>query len=354
MACPLRREAGERLITLRLASRQAPQTCGQSPGTISQKRDRLASLPLPLATHWCAYDQKSATSPLHKALYQSGVTDEMVESSFRGRVVLLGAFFAFVPVKHALAADWPSEVVAHYDVNFAGFNIGSFKFRSEVGASRYSLAGEAKVSAVFGAFKWQGHTSSSGRAGRNSPRPRTYAFDYRSNSKKGSVRMAFKKGHIIRNEVVPHKPYSRKHAPLRAEHLKGVFDPISAVMALTRVTRGHPCQRRIPIFDGKQRFDLVLSPAGRERVREARPSGQPEMAYVCRVKYVPIGGYKKSKQTKYMVKNNGMRLILRAVPSAKILIPYQVRVPTVAGEAVLTSRSVNIITAKRRRIALIH
>ena len=277
----------------------------------------------------------------------------MFESALRSSTVLLALFVGMIP-GGALAADWPSRVVAKYDVTFAGFHVGSLKFRSDVGANRYSLAGEAKVSAVFGAFKWQGKTRSSGRAARNSPRPAKYTFNYRSNSKSGSVRMAFQKGHIVRNEVVPYKPYSRKHAPLRAEHMQGVFDPISAVMALTRVSGAHPCKRRIPIFDGKQRFDLVLSPAGRARVKESQPSGQPELAYVCRVKYVPIGGYKKNRQTKYMAKNNGMRLILRAVPSAQIFVPYQVRVPTIAGEAVLTSRSIDIITAKRQRIALVH
>ena len=98
----------------------------------------------------------------------------------------------------------------------------------------------------------------------------------------------------------------------------------------------------------------MLSPAGREQIRERRPSGQPDMAFVCRVNYVPLGGFKKNQQTKYMAANNNMRVVLRAVPSANIYIPYEVRVPTIAGEAVLSSRRVNIVTAQRRRIALVH
>lgn len=254
----------------------------------------------------------------------------------------------------AVAAEWPSQVVAKYNVSFAGFSIGSLNFRSDVGPKGYSLAGEAKVSAVFGAFKWQGFTRSSGRARRTKPAPRDYAFDYRSNSKKGSVRMSFKKGQVIKNEVVPFKPYSNKHAPLLGKHLRGVYDPISAVMLLTRAHRGHPCDRRIPIFDGKQRFDLVLSPAGRKKIREARPSGQPGLAYVCRVRYVPLGGFKRNRQTKYMASNSGMRVVLRSIPSANLYIPYEVRVPTIAGEAVLQSKQVDIVTARRQRIALVY
>ena len=269
-----------------------------------------------------------------------------------GSGLLIGLTTAFAGV--ASAAEWPSQVIAKYDVSFAGFNIGSFNFRSDINSKGYALAGEAKVSAVFGALNWHGFTRSSGKTVRSRPAPNAYAFDYRSNSKRGSVRMKFKRGLVVKNEVKPKKPYSKKHAPLRREHLKGVYDPITAVMALTRARSGHPCRRKIPIFDGKQRFDLVFSPAGRTRVQESRPSGQPEMAYVCRVRYVPLGGFKRNRQTKYMAANDGMRVVLRAIPSAGLFIPYQVRVPTIAGEAILTSRKVNIVTARRNRIALIH
>ncbi len=269
-----------------------------------------------------------------------------------GGGLLIGLATAIAGV--ASAAEWPNQVIAKYDVSFAGFSIGSFNFRSEIKGKGYSLAGEAKVSAVFGALKWHGFTRSSGKTFRSRPKPNAYAFDYRSNSKRGSVRMKFKRGLVVKNEVVPNKPYSKQHAPLCREHLKGVYDPISAVMALTRASAGHPCKRKIPIFDGKQRFDLVLSPAGRTRIQESRPSGQPEMAYVCRVRYVPLGGFKRNRQTKYMAANKGMRVVLRAIPSAGLFIPYQVRVPTIAGEAILTSKKVNIVTARRRRIALIH
>ena len=108
----------------------------------------------------------------------------------------------------AKAADWPSEVTARYDISFAGFNVGSFDFRSKVNGRRYDLSGEARVSAVFGAFKWRGSTRSQGQAVARGPAPKTYAFDYRSNSKTGSVRLGFMRGHIVQNDVVPYKPFS--------------------------------------------------------------------------------------------------------------------------------------------------
>ncbi len=252
------------------------------------------------------------------------------------------------------AADWPTEVAARYDISFAGFHVGSFDFRSTVNSRQYSLAGEANISAVFGAFEWRGWTRSYGRAELRKPNPTSYAFDYQSNQNNGSVRIAFMKGHIIRSDVSPYKPYTTQYVPLRREHMRDVYDPISAVMALTRSSTGQPCRQKLPIFDGKQRFDLVLSPGGRKQIREEQPSGQPDLAYICKVQYVPIGGYQPNSQTDYMVKNQDIRIVLRAVPSANIFIPYEVRIPTIAGEAVLSSRKVNIITSQRQRIALVH
>ena len=48
----------------------------------------------------------------------------MVESSLRGSIVYLVALMALIPGGRAVAADWPSTVVAKYDVSFAGFRIG--------------------------------------------------------------------------------------------------------------------------------------------------------------------------------------------------------------------------------------
>ena len=57
--------------------------------------------------------------------------------------------------------------------------------------------------------------------------------------------------------------------PLREQHLKGVLDPLSAIMVLSRGSSANPCDRRLPIFDGKERFDLVFSYKGE---MQGRPS----------------------------------------------------------------------------------
>ena len=136
--------------------------------------------------------------------------------------------------------------------------------------------------------------------------------------------------------------------------MQGVVDPLSAMMVLTRGSAANPCDRRIPIFDGKERFDLVFSYKGEMRVTEQAPSGQPGIAYVCRVRYLPIAGHKIDQETKFMAANEDIEVALRPIPSAGLYIPYQITIPTLVGSATLVSKRVEIISPGKPQIALLH
>lgn len=254
----------------------------------------------------------------------------------------------------ANAAEWPVQVTAAYRITFNGFEIGTFQFTSTMGPSGYVLAGDAELSALLGVFTWRGATRSSGTVAGEAPKPIAYTFDFSSNTKAGSVKMAFNGGGVANISSVPPDAPQPDIVPVRDQHLKDVLDPLSAVMALTRGAPVNPCGRKISIFDGKQRFDLLLSLRGQQPIEEATPSGQPGIAYICQVKYVPIAGYRKGEETRQMADNSGIEVALRPIPSANLLIPYQITVPTIAGSAVLQSQRVEITMSDQRRIALAH
>jgi hypothetical protein len=110
----------------------------------------------------------------------------------------------------------------------------------------------------------------------------------------------------------------------------------------------------VPIFDGKERFDLLLSYRGEMKVSEQQPSGQPGIAYVCRVRYLPIAGHKADSETQFMAANDSIEVALRPIPSANLLVPYHVNIPTMAGYATVVSKRVEIISPGKPQIALTH
>ncbi len=255
------------------------------------------------------------------------------------------------------AESWPASVDASYRINFNGFDIGSFQFTSEVGPNGYRLNGDAEISILLGAIKWRGITRSAGRIAKHAPKPSAYLFNFRSNSKSGSVSMNFDREGISNVSRSPQKAPASGEVPLERHHLKGVMDPMSAVMALSRTKHGirsNPCKRKLSIFDGKQRFDLRLSYRRQEAISDASASGQPGIAIVCGVRYVPIAGYKPNSETKSMAANDGIEIALRPIPSADLFVPFEIRIPTIAGTVTLTSDRVNITTKRRKRIALVY
>lgn len=262
--------------------------------------------------------------------------------------------FAIGGVGFSQAADWPANVRAVYDINFNGFNVGSFEFQSQSEEESYSLTGNAQLSLLLGAFTWIGETRTFGLIANHMPKPAAFAFDFKANSKVGSTKMDFADGVVADIRHSPPPVPKPDTVPVRQQHLKGVLDPLSAIMVVARGSTPNPCDRRLPIFDGKERFDLVLSYKGQMKVNEQQPSGQPAMAHVCRVKYQPIAGHKVDTETSFMATTDAIEVALRPVPSANILIPYQITIPTMVGYATLVAKRVEIETPGKPQIALLH
>jgi hypothetical protein len=254
----------------------------------------------------------------------------------------------------ARADGWPASVKASYQITFNGFNIGTLDFQSEAESESYTLVANTRLSVLLGAFTWDSETRSFGMLTSKAPKPAAFSLDFKSTLKAGSLKIGFSDGavtDVAQQPIVPPKPGT---IPLREQHLKGVLDPLSAIMMLSRGSNAHPCERRIPIFDGKERFDLVLSRKGEVQVTEQQPSGQPDVAYVCRVKYQPIAGYKLDRETEFMASNDAIEVALRPIPSANVFIPYQATIPTLAGYASVYAKRVEIVSPGKPQIALTH
>jgi hypothetical protein len=254
----------------------------------------------------------------------------------------------------ARADGWPASVRATYQIAFNGFNIGTLDFQSESESQSYTLVANARLSVLLGAFTWDSETRSFGILTGKAPKPAGFSLDFKSNLKAGSMKIGFSDGtvtDVAQQPLLPPKPGT---IPLREQHLRGVLDPLSAVMLLSRGSNTNPCERRLPIFDGKERFDLILTRKGEVQVNEQQPSGQPGVAYVCRVRYQPIAGYKLDKETEFMVANDAIEVALRPIPSANVFIPYQATIPTMAGYATLYVKRVEIASPGKPQIALTH
>ena len=267
-------------------------------------------------------------------------------------LALTGAVAGFS--RPVAAQGWPADIRALYEINFNGFTVGSFEFQSQAESESYTLTANAQFSLLLGAFSWKGATRSFGSIADHGPLPASFAFDFKSTMRGGSTRLGFTGNTVTSVTNLPPPFADVPTIPLREQHLKGVVDPLTAIMVLSRGPAADPCDRRIPIFDGRERFDLILSRKGQIRVTEQSPSGQPAVAQVCRIRYLPIAGHRIDNDTKFMAANEGIEVALRPVPSANVSVPYQISIPTMAGTATIVSRRVEIVSPGKPQIAMLY
>jgi Protein of unknown function (DUF3108) len=242
----------------------------------------------------------------------------------------------------------PAQVQAVYRITFGLLGeIGTFKFSSGIEDEAYTLSAKAKIDTAV--FDYAGFMTSTGSVFSATARPGDYSFRYKqkavlSKKKVKSLSIAFDRKGVKDVVFVPPERPSPKAIPVTQKQLENVLDPLSGVMALSLGSLDRPCEQRLPIFDGEQRFDLVFTPTSR---RPQKPGGD----WLCHVRLIPISGHRKGKGQDSVI-TGAIEVVLRPVPKANILIPYRVTVPTIIGAAELKSEKVDITMPDRQRIAL--
>lgn len=253
-----------------------------------------------------------------------------------------------VPVREA----WPVAVSAKYKLKFNGIGVGHIAFSSKAAGKSYALTSNGEVSLLFGAIKWTGASSVAGVIDAVEPAPMAYAFDWRRNKKGGAIKLAFAGRKAV--DVVVEPPASAHHdtVPLTDKDKQGVVDPLSAIMALTSAAKGDPCDRRVKVFDGKQRFDIVLSPKRQTVIPAPKAGGASSVGYVCRAMYEPIAGHRANADQKAYAANRDAEVVMRKLPGSEAFIPHSVTVPTAWGTGTMVIDRVDVTSATAGQFAV--
>jgi hypothetical protein len=226
--------------------------------------------------------------------------------------LIAAAHLAFLPMTApaalaALQAKGPMRVEAYYETQLPAL-VGRSKTASatlvaDIGPGAYAVRATAKSEGMSG---WFGG----------------YTLDAQSNgsvTEAGTVPRRYdvtnKDGRSNRRLLVDYLPAEVRvlaqpafgdfgHPPAApAQRLEGM-DPLSAIVNLSLgagATAENPCGGPIRIFDGKQRYDVKLSFAGRLAYNSAPYKGP---AIKCAAQYVEIAGF-RAKDEKQRAKEAG-------------------------------------------------
>ena len=104
------------------------------------------------------------------------------------------------------------------------------------------------------------------------------------------------------------------------------------------------CNRKFRIFNGRERFDVVLSYLRQTNVTRTTRRGYSGPGIVCRARYVPVAGHRTDKdEIEYVANLNNLEAVLVPMPDSDLLIPWRVVFPTPLGNAVVQQG--NIVTS---------
>jgi hypothetical protein len=258
-----------------------------------------------------------------------------------------------LPSRSALAENAlssASRITAVYRVDLGGFNLGNFNLTTVFRGDDYEMRGEARFSILQGIlYQWNGTTASAGRVTSAGPEPAMYALSFsEGGSKSEQLRMTFGAGAVTDVQIVPYKGPNPRDIPVTKSQLEGVVDPMSGAFLTAHSANPNGdlnvCNQTLPVFDGRQRFDLVLTPKRAVNVQRSATSGYTGPAVICRVKFIPIAGYQPDNPgIKLMTETNEIEVWLIPVRGTYMYVPYRIVLPTPVGygTAVITSIAVD-------------
>lgn len=256
----------------------------------------------------------------------------------------LSGLFLLIP----LAAGNPAraaDVEAKYSITLAGLSIGKASLTGQLNGAAYVVNVSSALTGLVGAVSG-GRGAATARGSLSGPNVLTNGFSLSATNGRDSrtIQIAAASGSVRSVSIEPPfepRPDETDRIPIKDSHKIGVTDPVSALIMPAR--GGNPldkanCERRIPVFDGTQRFDVVLSYVGTRQVRSDQGYSGPVL--ICSARYVPVAGHRPERRvTKFMVENRNMDTWLAPAQGGKVLIPYRISVKTMIGTTVIEAES---------------
>jgi Protein of unknown function (DUF3108) len=246
---------------------------------------------------------------------------------------------AFASIALPGAPAWAQgKVEASYRATLAGIPIGTGSWIVDIGSKQYAAAASGRASGLVRVIvSGEGSSTVRGAVKQGRLVPSSFAANIRSHESY-DVRMEMSGGNVKALTNEPPLVESPDRLPLTEGHRRGVVDPMTAMMITVpgtgEVISSEACQSKLPIFDGRQRFDLALSFKRVDGVESEKGYRGP--AVVCSASYVPIAGHRPGRFViRYLQETRDIEIWLVPIAGTRVLIPYRVSIPTLLGNAML-------------------
>jgi Protein of unknown function (DUF3108) len=240
----------------------------------------------------------------------------------------------------ALDGAWAQgSLDARYQVSLGGLPFGRGTWQLNVRDDQYTSAISGSTSGLLSLFSsGRGASASRGAVVSGSLSPSSYSSSISTSAKNDEVRMQLSAGAVKDFMADPPNVPHPDRVPVQDAHRRGVSDPLTA--AIVRVPGNGDtfvpaaCNRKVPVFDGRMRFDLQLAYRRNDKVKSEK--GYQGTVVVCSVYFSPVAGHVPNRPAiKYLSELREIELWLAPIAGTRLMAPYRVSLPTPFGMGLL-------------------
>jgi hypothetical protein len=241
----------------------------------------------------------------------------------------------------ALLSAAPGTAVAEpvsvkYEVFFGGLHVLNAEANWELGSGSYSIAAAAETQGFIGwLHPWQGNTSSQGRIDNGQVIPTRHEnWGTAEDDEAGGERLVHLNydadGNLADSLVKPEQDWDERH-PLPDNAGDGTLDPVSVIAGLSQLLQAEGrCEGSFAVFDGRKRYNLMVSDAGETQLEASDYSIYAGPARGCRLDYEMLGGH-RVERNKY-AETARERIVWVARPAEDApLVPVRLEIETAYG-----------------------
>ncbi|WP_455183425.1 DUF3108 domain-containing protein [Azospirillum palustre] len=271
------------------------------------------------------------------------------------RTALMAAGLSLPLLPLTMSAASAEPVKATYRVFVGGVTALDVTATLDVAGDRYRIAVSAVTGGTIGRlFSWRTDSESDGHVHGDDLRPDSHRQTSLLRGEPRNVTLTYGPQGDVSTSVTPPADKDDRE-PVPPDLQRGTLDPLTAVLDLLfAVGASEGCDRSLPVFDGRRRYDMVFSEVGRRIVDPSRYSIFSGVAQQCRVSYKPVAGYARSSSSgRFWQRNNPadrppVNLWLAPVAAGSPPLPVRLETDSDFGSVVVHLTGVTPPAADRR------
>ncbi|MCR9242820.1 MAG: DUF3108 domain-containing protein [Rhodobiaceae bacterium] len=250
--------------------------------------------------------------------------------------VLIGAscLFAGPLTQTAMADTLPTNLKVDYSIALGGFNLGTADIEANLGDGNYELDATVRTEGIADQFfETTFVLESKGSFLGNRVKPARFVSTYQDADSSRRVELTYpSRGAPV---MAAEPAYGDGFGPhVQLNDILMTQDPISALLLPISSATASPCDRSLPLFDGRRRYDLQLREDGMTEINGGENAyNGPAMR--CTVGMLPVAGYERKTLIKLLAREDSIRVWLAPLQGSDVWIPVRMTLRTPFGGAVM-------------------